>query len=81
MKSDERRIAMKLQLKEVSKETIPPIAVPPEIARRMIGVARSKIYELCNSEGFYPSFRIGRRILINVKLLQQWVNEQCEARE
>ena len=35
-------------------------------------------YQLVNSEGFYPAFRIGRKILINREKLQAWLNEQTE---
>ena len=35
-------------------------------------------YQLVNSEGFYPAFRIGRKILINREKLQQWLNEQSD---
>lgn len=34
-------------------------------------------YELVHSKGFYPAFRIGRKILINTERLQQWLNEQA----
>jgi len=33
-------------------------------------------YQLVNSAGFYPAFRIGRKILINRDRLQQWIDEQ-----
>ena len=33
-------------------------------------------YQLVNSEGFFPAFRIGRKILVNREKLQEWLNEQ-----
>lgn len=33
-------------------------------------------YQLVNSEGFYPAFRIGRKILINKERLREWLNDQ-----
>ena len=35
-------------------------------------------YQLVNSEGFYPAFRIGRKILVNREKLQEWLNEQTK---
>jgi len=43
---------------------------------RILGIGRSKTYELVHSEDFFPAFRVGRRILINVDKLQQWLEEQ-----
>ena len=42
----------------------------------ILGIGRSKVYELIHSEGFYPAFKIGRKILINVDKLNQWLEEQ-----
>ena len=41
-----------------------------------IGVGIVTAYQLANSEDFYPSFRIGRKILINREKLQEWLNEK-----
>lgn len=46
-----------------------------EFAKK-IGISRKIAYDLVNSKGFYPAFRIGRKILINVDLLKQWMKEQ-----
>lgn len=51
----------------------------PELAKRL-GIARPTAYDLVNSEGFYPAFRIGRKILVNVELLKQWMKEQSNQR-
>lgn len=40
-----------------------------------VGVGRRKAYELANSKGF-PSFRIGRKILISREGLERWMKEQ-----
>ena len=47
----------------------------PELMEQM-GISRKFAYELVNSRGFYPVFRIGKKILINVELLKQWMKEQ-----
>lgn len=44
-------------------------------ARNMLGVGRSKIYELAHSAGF-PAISIGRRIYINAQKLNEWVEKQ-----
>lgn len=44
--------------------------------RKVLRLGRSKTYELIYSEGFYPAFKIGRKILINVDKLNQWIEEQ-----
>ena len=47
----------------------------PEAAARL-GISRAAAYNLVNSEGFYPAFRIGTRILVSVCQLDKWVVEQ-----
>jgi len=42
-----------------------------------VGIGRKKSYELANSEGF-PSFRVGRKILISREGLERWLKEQQE---
>ena len=38
-------------------------------------IGRSKAYELIHAEGF-PSFRIGRKVLINKASLSEWIKNQ-----
>lgn len=44
-------------------------------AAEVLGVSRSKMYEFVKSEGF-PVIYIGRRILIPIKGLERWLDEQ-----
>lgn len=44
-----------------------------------LGIGRATAYELVNSDGF-PSFRIGKKILINVDALHQWINDNIQKR-
>jgi excisionase family DNA binding protein len=53
-----------------------PLAVGIEEAARMIGIARSMIYELI-ALGKIPSFKIGRRRLVLVKHLAAFINQQA----
>lgn len=43
----------------------------------LMRISEPKAQELLNSKEFYPAFRIGRRVMINSKLLQKWLDEQC----
>ncbi len=43
----------------------------------VLGVGRSTAYELCNSKGF-PSFRIGKKILVSVERLNEWMKNGGE---
>ena len=45
---------------------------------KLLNISRKVAYELVNSRGFYPAFRIGRKILVNVELLKQWMREQSD---
>ena len=45
-----------------------------EMGRR-IGVSRATAFNLANSEGF-PAIRIGKRILVPVKRLEEWLEAQ-----
>lgn len=46
-----------------------------DLAKRM-HISRSAAYNLSNSEAFYPAFRLGKRLLINVAKLERWLEEQ-----
>lgn len=45
----------------------------PELATRL-GVSRASAYQLANSAGF-PTIRIGKRLLINTKGLEKWIED------
>ena len=42
-----------------------------------LGVSRSTAYSLSQQPGF-PSFAIGRRVLVSREGLQKWIERQCE---
>lgn len=46
-----------------------------ELGKRLT-ISRSAAYNLANSEGFYPAFRIGKRVLVRVSALEKWLDEQ-----
>ena len=45
-------------------------------AAEILGVSRSAVYDLVHVPGF-PVVRLGRRILINRRLLGQWLDERA----
>ena len=48
----------------------------PEAAA-LIGVSPSKMYEIVRIEGF-PAIRVGKRVLVNAKRLEVWLDEMTE---
>lgn len=48
----------------------------PEAAK-VLGISQTRMYQLSRSEGF-PSISVGRRILISVRGLERWVEEQAQ---
>ena len=58
-------------------ERMEPLAVSAAEAARLLGVSRTKIYDLIGREDF-PSFKVGQRTLISVDGLRRWISEQAE---
>ena len=67
-----------------------PISEPPEVKPKRPGMAmsvedmaeelaigRNVAYELVQQPDF-PSFQIGRRVLVSRKGLQEWIDAQCK---
>lgn len=48
----------------------------PEV-RDILGISSSRAYELVRSEGF-PSLRVGRRIVVDRHLFEEWIRIQLE---
>lgn len=42
----------------------------------LIGVSIVTAYNIANRSDFYPAIRFGRKILINRKALDRWLDEQ-----
>ena len=51
---------------------LPPLAVSPDTAADLIGIGRTKLYELLDA-GRIPSQKCGRRRLITIKALEQFL--------
>jgi excisionase family DNA binding protein len=48
----------------------------PEAAK-LIGVSKSRMYELAKTSGF-PTIQVGTRLLVSAKGLERWVEEQAQ---
>ena len=48
----------------------------PEMAQ-VLGISDFKAYQLVKTQGF-PTIRIGKRLLVSVKGLESWVEEQAK---
>ncbi|MFK3641732.1 MULTISPECIES: helix-turn-helix domain-containing protein [Pseudomonas] len=59
------------------RDLISPLSVGVDESARLIGVARSMMYELL-ARGDLQSFKIGRRRLILVKDLEAFIDRQAK---
>ena len=48
----------------------------PETSK-LLGISEPSCYELARRKDF-PSFRVGRKILVNRKKLQEWLDKESE---
>lgn len=60
------------------REPVPSMAMSVKQMAKALGISRNQAYELKDTPGF-PAFRIGKRVLINREMLQDWLNRQCGA--
>lgn len=51
------------------------ISVPE--AAQLLGISASKMYEVVRIQGF-PAIRVGKRVLVNAKKLESWLDEMTE---
>ena len=59
-----------------SPETPYPLAVSPAEAARMLGLGKTRFYELLAAEEI-ASIKLGTRRLIRVRDLEGWLARQC----
>lgn len=53
-----------------------PLLISVEQAASRIGLSRSRVYELIDA-GQFPHKRVGRRLLVPVKALERWAEEDA----
>lgn len=56
---------------------IPPMTLTVKQLEKELNISDKTARNLVHSAGF-PSFRIGNRVLINRKALQEWIDRQTE---
>jgi len=56
------------------EELVRAVLTVPEVGRKL-SISRATAYALCRSNGF-PSIRIGRRLLVPVAGLEEWLKQQ-----
>ena len=59
------------------KTRYPGMAMSVEVMADELAIGRNVAYQLVQQPGF-PSFMIGRRVLVSRKGLQEWIDEQCK---
>ena len=58
--------------------SVEPITVRPEEAATLLGISRTKVYELTARADFDGAFKLGGCTLISVEALKKWVKNQTQ---
>ena len=58
--------------------SVEPITVRPEEAAKLLGISRTKVYELTARADFDGAFKLGGCTLISVEALKKWVKNQTQ---
>lgn len=61
----------------VHRDLVTPLSVGVDESARLIGIARSMMYEIL-ARGEIQSFKVGRRRLILLKDLEAFINRQAK---
>ena len=59
--------------------TYPKMTLTVDDLAAELNISRNTAYALADRKDF-PSFRIGRRLLVNRALLQEWMDQNCHPR-
>jgi excisionase family DNA binding protein len=65
---------------EIKGDVMERILLKPTEAAEVIGLGRSKTYELI-SKGLIPSVRIGKSVRVPVAALRNWVEQQLREQQ
>lgn len=71
------RVLQLVQITEQSASSSESLTYSVEQACKVLGVSRSKLYELLHRPDF-PVVSVGQRKLIPRKQLEQWLNQQAQ---
>ena len=69
--------ALQLMPEPQEKPKYRGMAMSVEDMAEELAIGRNVAYELVQQPGF-PSFQIGRRVLVSRKGLQEWIDAQCK---
>lgn len=58
-------------------DKLEPLAVSAPEAAELLGVSKPTVYQMM-ARGDFPSFKVGKRTLISVDGLREWVKKQTE---
>lgn len=58
-------------------ESLEPLTVSAEEAAKLLGISKPLIYQLIGRADF-PSFKLGKRTLVSVEGLREWVRGQAQ---
>ena len=64
--------------KLLQEPVLPPVTVSVERAAELLGVSARTVYDLIHSDGF-PCVPIGKRRVVSVERLKEWVDERSGA--
>ena len=62
---------------QAKEQKRPGMAMSVEEMADELAIGRNVAYQLVQQPGF-PAFTIGRRVLVNRKGLQEWIDAQCK---
>lgn len=62
------------------EKTLEKLSISFAEGSKVTGLSVEYLYDLAKSPDFYPAFRVGKRILLNVELLKKWIDEQSKKR-
>jgi len=62
---------------EASEEALQPMTLSLKQLEQVMGISHNTALKLAHTPGF-PSFYVGKRLMINREMLQAWMDQQCD---
>lgn len=63
-------------MSKLRDQSLPPLAVSPDTAAELLGIGRTKLYELLDA-GRIASLKVDRRRIIPMKALEAFLGGEC----
>ena len=64
------------RLERLENKIVKPEYITVLQMEKMLGISRSTAHRMVHSEGFYPAIKLDKRVLINKKDLEKWLDER-----